>query len=214
MGKRVQVKGNRPSLFKGDQPRKVGRKAINEMRAEILDNLQVVAQSASDEDVYIKRMPNYLEVTEKQLEKQGVIDLKKAFAKSSKRKPKKDGGWYLIVPIRIKAKSLNRKAYHDLRKAQIPSGAKSVTKVTDYLDGRRRAVTHPALKPQPMSKNTTRFKTKNKKQSGYAIFRTVSNTSPANSWILNRDKVTNKNFSKTTIRNIERLMKWKLENMK
>lgn len=214
MAKRVNIKSTRPKLFKGDQPKKVGRKAINDMRADILDNLQLVAQSASDDDVYIKRMPNYLEVTEKQLEKQGVIDLKKAFAKSPKRKPKKDGGWYLIVPIRIKAKSLSRKAYVDLRKAKIPEGAKSVSKITDYLDGRRRAVSHPSLKPKPMSKTTSRVRTKNKNKSGYMIFRTVSNTSPANAWILNRDKVTNKNFSKTTLRNIERLMKWKLENMK
>lgn len=54
------------------------------MRSDILDKLQATAQQV--DDVYIKRMPTYLEVTEKKLEEKGVIDLKKPLLNLLKKK--------------------------------------------------------------------------------------------------------------------------------
>lgn len=207
------VRARRPKLFKGDSPKRASRRTIDGMRADILDKLQATAQRV--DDVYVKRMPNYLEVTEKQLEKQGVIDLKKAFASSSKRKKTKDGGWYLVVPIRIKSSRLSRKAYQDLRRLEVPDGKSHTTTITDYLEAvSNKNITHKALQPQSPSGNTTKYRKKGNKNANYFIFRTVSSKSPANSWILNRDKVNDNNFSKTTLKNVRRLMDWKMKNMR
>ena len=85
MAKKVKAT-KKPTIFKNGK--QVSRKTIDSMRSDILDKLQATAQQV--DDVYIKRMPTYLEVTEKKLEEKGVIDLKKAFAKSSKKRRTKN----------------------------------------------------------------------------------------------------------------------------
>ncbi|QQV88484.1 hypothetical protein [Staphylococcus phage ZCSS1] len=205
----ARIKGNRPKMFK--EPKKVGRRAISAIQGEILDNLQQTAMRV--DDVYIKRMPNYLEITERKLEEKGVVDLKKAFATSSKKKRTKDGGWYLVVPIRLKTSKMSRKTYQDLRKLETPSGQK--TTLTDYLEGlEKNQVTHASMVPNTPYKNTTKIKRKKDRSASYFMFRTVSNKSPANAWVLNRDKVNKDNFSNTTMKHVQSLMKWKMNNLK
>lgn len=205
----AKIKGKRPKMFK--DPKQVGRRSISAIQGQILDNLQQTAMRV--EDVYIKRMPNYLEITERKLEEKGVVDLKKAFASSSKRRPTKDGGWYLIVPIRIKTSKMNKKTYQDLRKLQTPTGMN--TTLTDYLEGlEKNQVTHASMVPNKPSGNVTKIKRKKDKKASYVMFRTVSNKSPANAWVLNRDKVNSDNFSNTTMKHVQSLMKWKLNNIK
>ena len=75
----------KPKIFKNSK--QVGRKTISSMKSQVLDNLQATAQKV--DNVYIKRMPNYLEITERKLEEKGVVDLKKAFAQSNKKRKKK-----------------------------------------------------------------------------------------------------------------------------
>lgn len=204
----MPIKGNRPKMFKQKNYKQQGRKTIDGMRSDILDNLQALAQQV--DNTSIKRMPTYLQITESKLEKEGVVDLKKAFARSSKKKKSRDGGWYLIVPIRIKTSRMNNKTYQDMRSLKVGSSG-SVSKITDYLEGRRKNTVHPSMKPKPASGNMT--KVKKGRQSSYFVFRTVSSKSPANSWILNRDKVNSNNFSKTTLKQVQQLMNWKMKNL-
>lgn len=211
MAKKVKAT-KKPTIFKNGK--QVSRKTIDSMRSDILDKLQATAQQV--DDVYIKRMPTYLEVTEKKLEEKGVIDLKKAFAKSSKKRRTKNGGWYLIVPIRIKTSRMNRDTYQDMRKLQIPSGKSSASSLTSYLQAvsKGRNITHPSMKPKAPSNNMTKVRRKPKKKASYFIFRTVSSKSPSSAWVLNRDKVNSDNFSKTTLNNVKNLMNWKMRNIR
>ena len=106
---------------------------------------------------------------------------------------------------------MNNSTYQDMRKLKVGTNTGSVSKITDYLEGRRKNVSNPSMKPEPMTHNMT--KVKRGKQSSYFIFRTVSSKSPASSWILNRDKVNGNNFSKTTLKNVKQLMNWKMKNL-
>lgn len=211
MAKKVRAV-KKPKIFK--EPKKVGRKSINAMRSEILDNLQATAQRV--DDVYIKRMPNYLQITEKKLEDNGIVDLKKAFAKSSKKRKTKGGGWYLIVPIRIKTSQMSKKTYQDMRSLYIPESGGQASTLTDYLQAidKGRDIKHPSLIPQKPQDTMTKVRKKNKKQASYFVFRTISNKSPANAWVLNRDKATSERFSDTTMKNIRALMNWKMKNLR
>ncbi|QQO38137.1 hypothetical protein SPJ221_85 [Staphylococcus phage vB_SauH_SPJ2] len=205
----MPIKATRPKLFRGKNYKNIGKRTVDAMRSDILDRLQATALQV--DNVSVKRMPTYLQITEKKLEKQGVIDLKKAFAHSSKKKKTKDGGWYLTVPIRIKTSKMNNKTYQDLRTLKIDSSSNSVSTLTDYLEGRRSNISHPSLKPASKSSRIT--KVRNGKKSSYFMFRTVSSKSPASSWILNRDKVNENNFSKTTLKYVRNLMNWKIKNL-
>ncbi|WBF81225.1 hypothetical protein FMLHJGGC_00174 [Staphylococcus phage BSwM-KMM1] len=80
----MPVHGKRPNLFKNKNYKQVGRKTIDGMRSEVLDKLQATAQQV--ENTSIKRMPTYLQVTEKKLENDGVVDLKKRLLIHLKRK--------------------------------------------------------------------------------------------------------------------------------
>jgi len=199
----------KPKIFK--EPKRVGRRAIASMTNEVLNELQATAMRV--DDVYVKRMPKYLEITEKQLEKKGVVDLKKAFASSPKRKIGKDGTWHLTIPIRIKTSNMSKKTYHDLRTLDLGNKS-SKTIQTNYIQElAKKEISHPALVPQPPHRNTTKTRSRKSKRASYFIFRTVSAKSPANSWMLNRDRVNQDNFSKTTMLNVQRLMDWKMKNI-
>ncbi|BBI90209.1 phage protein [Staphylococcus phage MR003] len=205
----MPIKATRPKLFRDKSYKNVGKRTVDAMRSDILDRLQATALQV--DNVSVKRMPTYLQITEQKLEKKGVIDLKKAFARSSKKKRAKDGGWYLTVPIRIKTSKMNNKTYQDLRSLKIGSSSNSVSTLTDYLEGRRNNISHPSLKVP--SSNGRITKVRNGKKSSYFMFRTVSSKSPASSWILNRDKVNENNFSKTTLKYVRNLMNWKIKNL-
>lgn len=205
----AKVTGKRPKMFK--DTKRVGRQSIASMTNDVLNDLQATAMRV--DNVYVKRMPKYLEITEKKLESKGVVDLKKAFASSTKKKYSKDGSWYLTIPIRIKTSSMSKKTYQDLRTLQVGSGSSKTIKTNYIQELAKKDITHPAMIPQPPHKNTTKHVPRRGKRASYFVFRNVSSKSPSNSWILNRDKVNSDNFSKTTLSNIDRLMNWKMKNI-
>lgn len=167
-------------------------------------------QKGRPRNVSAKRKPKYLELTEKRLNKLGVIDLKPYFAQSPKRTLKEGGGWYLRIPMQRKTRDMSRRMYDQLRAIDIAPDERR-TVVSDYLYDRRRESSASMLNYEPKSHNIEK-KVIGRNRHAYTAFRTVSDKSPANSWIINRDKVNEDDTSKTFIRNVNRLMKWKMRN--
>lgn len=204
-------KSQRPKLFQNKQ---ASKKAMDNVgKAFIQKTLDAGVEAANqqkDKNMQVVRKPKYLEVTEKRLDKLGVIDLKPYFARSSSRKTKKDGGWYIRIPIQVKKKDMSRRMYDQLRTINIaPDNQRTV--ISDYLYDRRQASDSNLLNYTPVSYNITKQKIGKRKHS-YVAYRTVSDKSPASSWIVNRKAVNKDDTSKTFIRNVNRLMKWKMKN--
>lgn len=204
-------KSTRPSLFKDSKTIKSRMKNLGDALVNgTLDAGVEAIRKIQPEDVTLKRKPKYLEITEKRMNNLGVIDLKPYFRRSSYSKRTEDGGWYLVVPIQRKSRDMSRRAYDQLRSIDIsPSDQKTV--VSDYLYDRRRNSDATMLNYTPKYKTITKKKT-GKNRHSYTVFRTVSDESPANSWILNRSKITEDKTSKTMIENVNRLMKWKMKH--
>ncbi|QFP93368.1 UNVERIFIED_ORG: hypothetical protein Xoosp15_103 [Xanthomonas phage Xoo-sp15] len=204
-------KARRPRLFKSNNSIKTAMTNLGDNLAQdVLDTGMRTIIASKPKDISAKRMPKYLKLTEERLEKLEVIDLKPYFAKSSKRKTKKDGGWYLTVPIRRKARGMSRRMYEQLRAVDI-GDSESKTVVSDYLYDRRRQSDASLLNYTPKSNNINKMKA-GRNRHDYVAFRTVSDKSPAGSWIINRDKVNKDDTSKTFVANVNRLMKWKMKN--
>jgi hypothetical protein len=205
----------RPRLFKSPEATKTAMQNLgNRLVQETLDSGMKAIVNARPEKIKAERKPKYLKLTEERTEKLGVIDLKPFFARSSKRKMKADGGWYLTIPISYKARQMkkdNRKMYEQLRAVDL-GGDSQRTVISDYLYDRRRTSDSNLLNYTPKSSNITKIRT-GKNRHDYVAFRTVSDKSPANSWIINRGKVNEKDTSKTFIRNVNRLMKWKMRGL-
>lgn len=163
------------------------------------------------QDIKAKQMPNYIRITQERMDNMGVIDLKPIFEKSGAKKMSKDGGWYAIVPIRRTKRSMSRRGYEQLRAVEMEPGT-SRTVIADYLYDRRRASDATLLNYEPQSKTVTKTTGENGR-STYVAFRTISSKSPASSWIINRDKVNTEDTSKTFVKNVNQVMKWKMRNM-
>lgn len=204
-------KSQRPKLFQNKQaPKKAMDNVGKAFIQKTLDAGVEAANQQKDKNIQVVRKPKYLEVTEKRLDKLGVIDLKPYFARSSSRKTKKDGGWYIRIPIQVKKKDMSRRMYDQLRTINIaPDNQRTV--ISDYLYDRRQASDSNLLNYTPVSYNITKQKIGKRKHS-YVAYRTVSDKSPASSWIVNRKAVNKDDTSKTFIRNVNRLMKWKMKN--
>ncbi|AID17902.1 hypothetical protein JBP901_gp190 [Bacillus phage JBP901] len=204
-------KARRPRLLGSSQTIKTGMRNLGDNLAQdVLDTGMKTIIESKPKNISAKRMPKYLKLTEERLQKLEVIDLKPYFAKSSKRKTKKDGGWYLTVPIRRKARGMSRRMYEQLRAVDIGDNTKQ-TVVSDYLYDRRRQSDASLLNYTPKSNNINKMKV-GRNRHDYVAFRTVSDKSPASSWIINRDKVNKDDTSKTFVANVNRLMKWKMKN--
>jgi hypothetical protein len=91
------------------------------------------------------------------------------------------------------------------------SSSNQRTVVSDYLYDRRRNSDATMLNYTPKSKNITKQRI-GKNRHSYTAYRTVSDKSPANSWIINRSRVNTDDTSKTFIKNVDRLIKWKMKN--
>lgn len=204
-------KARRPRLLKSNNSIKSAMTNLGDNLAQdVLDTGMKTIIENKPKNISAKRMPKYLKLTEERLQKLEVIDLKPYFAKSSKRKTKKDGGWYLTVPIRRKARGMSRRMYEQLRAVDI-GDSPSKTVVSDYLYDRRRQSDASLLNYTPKSNNINKMKV-GRNRHDYVAFRTVSDKSPAGSWIINRDKVNKDDTSKTFVANVNRLMKWKMKN--
>lgn len=204
-------KARRPRLLGSSQTIKTGMRNLGDnLTQDVLDTGMKTIIESKPKNISAKRMPKYLKLTEERLQKLEVIDLKPYFAKSSKRKTKKDGGWYLTVPIRRKARGMSRRMYEQLRAVDIGDSTNQ-TVVSDYLYDRRRQSDASLLNYTPKSNNINKMKV-GRNRHDYVAFRTVSDKSPASSWIINRDKVNKDDTSKTFVANVNRLMKWKMKN--
>lgn len=205
------MNSQRPELFKNP------RQMLNNLAEAVTnDTLNEGATYASEQGMDVVRMPKYLQVTEERMSKAGIIDLKPYFAQSSKRRYNKKGRWYVFVPIQIKTRDMPRKAYDELRAVAIGDtvGA-STTGYTQYLyDRRKQSTSAPSLNYTPKSNkvNITNKAWGSGSRREYMAFRTISQDSPPSSWIINRGKTDTGELSKTLVKNIERLMKWKLNN--
>ncbi|AGY48478.1 hypothetical protein Spock_78 [Bacillus phage Spock] len=201
----------RPKIFQSQaQMKKALTNLGNNLGNQVLDETAEAIIKSKPQNMEVKRKPKYLQLTEKRLDSMGVIDLKPYFAQSSKRKTSKDGGWYLTIPIRRKARGMSRRMYEQLRAIDIqPNTRKTV--ISDYLYDKREQSDASMLNYTPMSKNITKIKVGNNRHD-YVAFRTVSDKSPASSWVVNRSKVTVNNTSKTFVSNVNRLMKWNMKN--
>jgi len=201
----------RPKIFQSQaQMKKALTNLGNNLGNQVLDETAEAIIKSKPQNMELKRKPKYLQLTEKRLDSMGVIDLKPYFAQSSKRKTSKDGGWYLTIPIRRKARGMSRRMYEQLRAIDIqPNTRKTV--ISDYLYDKREQSDASMLNYTPMSKNITKIKVGNNRHD-YVAFRTVSDKSPASSWVVNRSKVTVNNTSKTFVSNVNRLMKWNMKN--
>lgn len=205
-------KAKRPALFESPQRTKKMMKNVgSSLTNGLLDGTMKDIINAAPQDISAQRMPKYLKLTEDRMNNMGVIDLKPFFQQSAKAKKSKNGGWYLVVPIRRKARDMSRRMYEQLRAVDI-SPDQQRTIISDYLYDRRVQSDASMLNYTPRSNNITKI-VSGKNRHDYIAFRTVSSKSPASSWILNRGKVNSDDTSKTFVRNVNRLMKWRMKNM-
>ena len=201
-----------PELFKNPK-----RKLKSMIDLIAMDTLQVGAEEATNEGMDIKVMPKYLIVTQKRMAKQGVIDLKPFFAKSAKRKFNKQGNWYLYIPIAVNRRSIKKATYNELKNKPLKNGSQFTTVYSKSLYDNSNSFSHavPNINYTPKTHNVSirerKWGTGTRRE--YVAFRTVNAKSPANSWIIGRGKVNEENFSPTMIKNIDRLMKYKMKNL-
>lgn len=132
-------------------------------------------------------------------EDSGPFDLKVGFSTSAKRKIKKDGGWYLIIPFRHAtsknvvnssqfASILSRSLYDKARKTDKPLTKKDLSP-KDRIPGLRKEINYQGIKiPEYMHKapqyqGLIKVKIPGSSGSQYFTFRKVSDKSDPNSWI-------------------------------
>lgn len=141
------------------------------------------------------------------LEDQGkqVIDMKPFFKNSPKAKKTKNGGWYLVVPIRRftgrdkdtreKASGMSSRLYKDVNRQM--KGGTSNTIVSDYLYDNRKGSFSPVpeLNYTPKSNNISKMKNTKGRGSTYVSFRVVGSNSAPSSWIINREHANPDNLS-------------------
>ena len=131
--------------------------------------------------------------------RQGIkfIDMKQYFARSSKVKRKKNGGWYLIVPIGNKASELKsaspRKMWETVSHSPFGSTSQLSDEINNYLEqgfssqSNQNNQTVPELNYSWKSSNVTRIqKGPSGKYGSYISFRTVSDKSDPRSWLVGR----------------------------
>lgn len=94
-----------------------------------------------------------------------MIDMKDYFKNSAKAKSKKNGGWYLVIPLRPKAKS-------------VPKELPVIIQPTRSFDELLKGAAAPNLLSNPVTKQT------HEEATGKPVFRTVSDRSKPDSWLV------------------------------
>lgn len=164
-----------------------------------------------------------MDATIKQLARNGVIDLKPFFKASPKAKRKKDGGWYLVVPIAMQRRKMQSefgsgKAYQAMKStfSDLAPGVTQTINVGEVLNGiRAQQATSQSLisSAQATSGNVTATKSQSGKRTSYVAFRAVSDRSAPNSWVTGKSNVSTDNTSKTFEANIKRLMNQRIRQL-
>ena len=127
------------------------------------------------------------------------IDMKPYFKNSPKAKRKKDGGWYLTIPIGNNTTQLrsaySRKIWDNISHMQFGEtfdGGADLKRVQKGLGTSQWGV-NQGLKYKWKSTNVTRVQWGSSgRRANYISFRTVSSSSPATSWIVGRRNFTTK----------------------
>lgn len=173
----------------------------------------------SEKNVRVATQKNSITVKEEddgRLGGDGPVDMKPFFRRSAKVNRREKGGWYLRVPIRLytpskdpekqsHANRMTNRLYKDLVKQE--PGEVNRQLVSDYLYDKRQVSPIPELNYTPKTKNVTRLPNPKGRGGIYVAFRTVSDRSPANSWIINRKNARPDNLSnriKRIIRQVRR----------
>lgn len=196
------------------------KKSLNEVKKRTqAELLSMVAKDLANMGYNAKRTPKYVIATEARMRKEGLIDLKYGFSKSSKRKTTKDGkGWYMVVPIQRKARSFSPNTVYKRALAkgkQLGAGESATFNIKDLASSinKGKPETLSSLDYKAKSNSLTIGKNKTGKRTNYVALRTVSSKSSPSSWILNRGNMTNKNTGKTLQKDVQRTIEWKLRNM-
>lgn len=136
-----------------------------------------------------------------QRQQMSFVDLKEYFKNSSKVKYKKNGGWYLIIPIQQKASTLKsnapRSLWNQISSMDYGETGELSDGETNFLEqglsNQQDNVVNP-LSYSWKSSNVTRVAPKSGGKYGHYIsFRTVSDKSDPASWIMGRNAFTTDN---------------------
>ena len=191
----VKVKVNIPdSLRNASKTSYYIRQAF--LAKSINDSAKVMSKAGGS----VKVNSNRMEVTIGRLSKLGVIDMKPFFMRSSKVKRKKNGGWYLVIPINMSSRGIIQNSGRGVydRVVKTFSDLAPTTSATVNIDGLLKRQypydTINLLQPSAPSGNITATKKPNGRNS-YVAFRTVSDKSSPTSWVLNRNNVNKDNTS-------------------
>jgi len=151
---------------------------------------------------------NDLLVTKKGMEAQArfqgisFIDMKEFFKNSPNAKQKKNGGWYLIVPIGQNATNLKssspRSLWNQMSGMDFGKTGSLSDGETNFLEQSSNQDQSNVINPLNYnwkSANVTRVasKTGNGSRGHYISFRTVSDKSDPNSWLVGREAFTDDN---------------------
>ena len=123
----------------------------------------------------------------------GFYDLKQAFARSSKAKPTKDGGWYIRIPISNRAteyrQAFGRKLWDTISHTEFGTTSSADENIARFqkILSNAGGVNSSPIAYQWKSTSVTRERFGSSATRGqYISFRTVSNKSDPNSWIINK----------------------------
>lgn len=170
-------------------------------QAFVAKSMKDNAVALSKSGATVRITSNRMEATLGKLTKRGVIDLKPFFMRSSKVKRKKNGGWYLVIPISMSSRSIiktsGRATYDRIVQnfKDLAPGSQATMNISGLLQ-RNKPDTLPTLLPPKNSNSITATKKPNGRNS-YVMFRTASDKSAPTSWVINRGNVNKDNTSKT-----------------
>lgn len=135
----------------------------------------------------------YRIIQEQGTQKTGFYDLKTAFARSPKAKQTKAGGWYLKIPISQKAvtfrSAYGRKLWDTISHTEFGTTSGQQANITRF----QKILMNSDMNSTPIayqwkSTNVTRLPFgKSQTRGSYISFRTVSDKSNSNSWLIHRN---------------------------
>lgn len=168
----------------------------------IKDTAQGLSQAGGD----VRIQSGRITATIGKLSDRGVIDLKPFFRNSSKVKRKKNGGWYMVIPIGISSRNLQatsgRKTYDKIREVFSSLGPNETATANfedlfSHSSTMLQTMTLPSLIPASPTGNLTATKSQSGTRTSYVAYRTVSDRSAPQSWVINRKNINEANSSLT-----------------
>lgn len=194
---KVNVKVNIPESIKNS-----AKTTYYLKQAFLAKEINSTAKTLSKSGANVKVNSGRMEATIGKLTNRGVIDMKPFFMRSSKVKRKKNGGWYLVIPIKMSSRNIiktsGRAVYDRVVKSfsDLEPGNMSTLDIKGLLNKQTSVNTISSLQPGKPTENITATKGSSGRNS-YVAFRTVSDKSSPTSWVLGRENVNNYNTSKS-----------------